>query len=86
LNDLIDDRKNLELKTEINKPLGWSSLKLIEDFLGKFGLKYSKQIIQLFTKTAFKYYISKQRGSRKEIIQALTHTDIEIPKQDIEIP
>ena len=86
LNDLIDDKKNLELKTEINKPLGWASLKLIEDYLGKFGLEYSQSILKLFTKTSFKYLISKNRGSRYEIIKALTHSDIEIQKENIEIP
>jgi len=62
--------------------LQWSSLKIIEDFLKKFGLEYSKSILELFTRTSFKYYISFKRGSRKEIIQALTHTD----KIDVNLP
>ncbi|MHA1341037.1 MAG: hypothetical protein ACTSO2_13775 [Promethearchaeota archaeon] len=88
LNDLINADKNLDLKTEINKPLGWSSLKLIEDYLGNFGLEYSQYILQLFTEYSFRYKVSKGRRSREEIIRALTHSNIDIQKdkKQIEIP
>jgi hypothetical protein len=61
----------LDTKTDLNKPIAWSALKVIQDFLAQKNLTLSSNTLDLFTKTAFKYLISKERRGRAEYIEAL---------------
>ncbi|MFW9949620.1 MAG: hypothetical protein ACFFKA_05790 [Candidatus Thorarchaeota archaeon] len=63
--------KNLETKTELNKPILWSCMKLIEDFLESKKLSKSSIIIRVFTEYTFRYLISKDRKGRTEYLEAL---------------
>lgn len=76
LKDLLDSEKDLELKTEITKPLSWSALKIFMDFLDSHKMPLSKSILENFIKTSFKYLISKDRKSRSEIISAIKQSDL----------
>jgi hypothetical protein len=62
---------DLESKTELIKPLRWSCLNSIEDFIKSHKLPISSTILQLFIKTSFKYLISNDRKGRIEYIEAL---------------
>ncbi len=63
--------QDLEKKTELGKPIAWAALRTIRVFLKTHNLIYSAGILRGFTKTAFKYLISKDRKSRAEYIEAL---------------
>lgn len=73
LNNLINEN-NIEMKTEIHKPLLWSSLTIIKDFLNSKQLIKSSDILRNFITTSFKYYVSYKRKSRKEIVEALKNS------------
>lgn len=63
--------KDIEKKTELDKPLKWSALKMIEDKLEAKGLHLSANVIRQFRETSFRYLVSYKRQGRKEIIEAL---------------
>lgn len=67
---LLDD-KNLETKTELDNPLRFSCLTMIENILEKHQLINSATILKNFTTVSFKYLISKNRKGRIEYIEAL---------------
>lgn len=69
--DLMDADKNLELKTEINKPFSFAVLSSYADFMDSCDFKEVANIIRNFAKNYYKLSISKKRMGRKEIIEAL---------------
>jgi hypothetical protein len=67
---LLDDT-NLETKTELDKPLRFSCLSIIQETLKDNTLNKSSLILEHFLKFSFKYLISHDRKGRKEYIEAL---------------
>lgn len=72
LNNLLDGKHNLDLKTEIFRPKDLASLKVFAEFLGKLNFSKSELIINNFIKTYLRYMISYERKSRTETIKAFT--------------
>jgi len=73
LNNLLDGKHNLDLKSEIFKPKDLASLKILSEFLGKLKYSNSQIIIESFIKTYLRYMVSFERKSRKEIISAISN-------------
>lgn len=74
--ELLNNEHNLETKTELSKPIKWSTLSVIKSFIEDKKLPNASSILEKFMKTSFTYLISKQREGRKEYIlalNALTH-------------
>lgn len=87
LNDLFDKNDDIDVKrkivehllnntdlsskTELNKPLRWSCLDSIRDFIDKHKMNYSRDILEKFIQTSFTYLISNERKGREEYIKAL---------------
>ena len=69
--DTLINTENLEGKTQLNKPLKWSILKTIEEFLLSHNLPKSNAILKNWMETSFIYLISDNRKGRQEIIEAL---------------
>jgi len=69
--ELLDTEKNLDEKTELTKPMRWSCLKSIEEFVEDKGLKKSATILHKFIRQSQKYLISKSRKGRAEYIESL---------------
>lgn len=63
--------QNLDSKTELQKPMKWSILRVIISFLESKKLLKSSKILDEFVNTSFKYLISLDRKGRIEYIQAL---------------
>lgn len=82
LNNLLDGKHNLDLKSEIFKPKDLASLKIFAEYLGKLEYKKSQIIIENFIKTYLRYMVSFERKSRSEIIKALSNL-IEKENSDI---
>jgi hypothetical protein len=72
VNNLLDTKENIETKTDLTKPIRWACLTVIEEFLRKFDLAYSSEILKLFTNLSFRYLISKDRKSRSEYVSAIS--------------
>ena len=70
LNNLLSD-DNIEKKTELDKPLKWSALKVIEDKLTDIQLVRSAKVIHDFRENSFRYLISYKREGIREKIEAL---------------
>jgi len=68
---LLDD-ENIEMKTEIQKPLNLTRLKVLSVWLKNHDMTKSAQMIDSFIAYYLVYMVSKGRMSRKEIISALT--------------
>ena len=81
---MIQSDKNLDLKTEIDKPFKFSALKCYSDFLRQNNLIESAQVIETFMSDSFRYLISKSRKSREEIIKALSSYSTIMGNTDIE--
>lgn len=65
------NEENLDRKTELDKPIRWACMDIIQQELEKNKMDISSQILKRFTDTSFKYLISKTRQGRKEYIEAL---------------
>lgn len=65
------NEENLDTKTEMNSPLRWACMNSIRDYLEKKNLNKSKQILELFMQTSYRYLISNKRKGRSEYIEAL---------------
>lgn len=72
LNNLLDGKHNLDLKTQIIKPKVLASLKVFAELLGKLKYPKSERVIESFIKTYLRYMVSFERQSRKEIIKAVS--------------
>lgn len=70
LGNLLTDN-NIELKTEINNPFALSVLKTIQKYLKEKKLQKSSGFIKIFIKYLLKYYVSYERKSRTEIVDAV---------------
>lgn len=75
LNNLLDGKHNLELKTHIFKPKALAGLKSISQYLEVNGYKKSSNIIKDFIKQYLEYMVSYKRLSRTEIIKAFTYSN-----------
>lgn len=84
--ELLNSEKNLDEKTELGKPLKWSALRTISEFIKSRNLEQSHTILESFIVQAFKFLISKDRKGRKEYIEALQSINnrIEESKKDKE--
>lgn len=71
LNDLINAKENLDMKTEINNPLSLSALKTLSHYIKKRNLNITSYYINYFIKVYLRYMVSNKRRSRKEIVNAL---------------
>lgn len=69
--ELLSNNKNLSTKTELQKPILWSTESVFEDFLLRKGLTISANLMKLFTESSFKHLISLSRKGRLEYLQAL---------------
>lgn len=65
------NQSNLDTKTELNKPMSWACLSLIQDYLKKKKMEKSSYVLEEFIKICFKYLISKDRKGRLEYLEAL---------------
>lgn len=72
LNNLMDSKQNLELKTQIDKPKELASLVSIAYNLKKYKYNISFKTIIDFIKTYLKYMVSYQRLGRLGVLRALT--------------
>lgn len=63
--------ENLDRKTDLNKPVTWACLTILQEMLERKKLSESGSIIANFTEWAFRYLVSKNRLSRKEYVEAL---------------
>ncbi|QYW08123.1 hypothetical protein 15570_00026 [Lokiarchaeota virus WyrdV1] len=79
LNALLDGKKNLDLKTHINKPKQLAGLKIVENVLKDSNCRKSSGIINAFTQKYLRYMVSYDRLSRKETIRAISE-----PRKEIE--
>ncbi|MGQ4876463.1 MAG: hypothetical protein ACP6IY_20560 [Promethearchaeia archaeon] len=68
--ELLNDN-NLETKTELERPLRWSCIKMVQEYIEDHNLKQSNKILNNFIDVSFHYLISKKRQGRKEYIEAL---------------
>lgn len=69
--ELLNSEKNLDEKTELNKPIKWSCLRTIKDYLDRLNLPKSSEILEGFIRQSHKFLISKNRKGREEYIKAL---------------
>ena len=76
LNNLMNGKKNLALKSHIYKPKKIATLKVISKYLK--GIKYniSAKIVKHFIRYYLEYMVSYNRLGRKEIIKAFTFSNI----------
>ena len=65
------NNENLETKTELSKPLRWSCMNSVKEFIQNHNLPISSSILQNFINTSFRYLISNKRKGREEYIKAL---------------
>lgn len=72
LNNLLDGKKDLDLKSHIFQPKHLASLKILSDCIGNLEYPKSEKIIKDFIHIYLRYMVSYDRLSRKEIIKALT--------------
>lgn len=69
--ELLDTDKNLDEKTELTKPMRWSCLVVMKDYIGSHKLSTSQCILEQFIRQSHKFLISKDREGRKEYIESL---------------
>lgn len=65
------DNENLETKTDLDNPLRFACLNVIQKELSKYKLSISSNILSEFIIDSEKFLISKNRKGRLEYIQAL---------------
>jgi len=65
------NNENLASKTELSKPLRWSCLDTIREYVQKHQLPQANAILEKFIQTSFTYLISFERKGRTEYIEAL---------------
>lgn len=76
--NLLDGKKNLDLKTQIDKPKELATLVSLANYLKAHKYPTSYNTIMKFIKTFLRYMVSYNRLSRSEIIKALTPVDSKI--------
>lgn len=83
LNNLLDGKENLELKSHIFKPKALAGLKGLANYLEILGYPKSSGIIKSFIRSYLEYMVSYKRLSRIEIIKAFTYSN---RKESSDIP
>lgn len=78
---LMDGEKDIDLKTQIEKPRLFTVLTVYQDFIKDKNLSLSANLVQIFIKHFERYMISYKRESRKEIVEALHHLKASIENQ-----
>jgi len=68
--------EHLEKKTELTRPLNWSVMSSIEEFLREHELPRSASILSRFIRTSFRYLISHSRKGREEYVEALRQASL----------
>jgi len=79
---LIDGTKDIDLKTQINNPRPLAGLFVLANLLQQKNMEQSSLLIKDFLNTYFRYMISYNRESRKEIIKALMNK-YEVETKDV---
>lgn len=72
LNDLLDAKKNLELKTHIYNPKDLAGLFIEAQHYKSEELEECGDLVESYIEIYLKYMVSKDRESRKEIIRAVS--------------
>lgn len=72
LNNLLDGKDNLELKTHIFKPKQLASLLTLANYLKTLELDKSSKLIIEFIRIYLEYMVSFKRLSRIEVIKAIS--------------
>lgn len=72
LNNLLDGKENLDLKTHIIKPKILASLKTFAEVLDTLSYPKSSKVLERFIVIYLRYMVSFNRESRKEIIKAIS--------------
>ena len=75
LNNLLDGKENLELKSHIFKPKALAGLKSLSNYLEVLDYPKSSAIITAFIRNYLEYMVSYKRLSRIEIIKAFTYSN-----------
>ncbi len=75
LNNLLDGKENLELKSHIFKPKAIAGLKSLANYLEVLDYPKSSEIIKKFIRNYLEYMVSYKRLSRTEIIKAFTYSN-----------
>lgn len=73
LNNLLNNDKNLELKTRVFKPKQLSALLTFAKYLKIVKLPISSKLITDFINDYLKYMVSFKGLSRKEVIRAIAN-------------
>lgn len=79
--ELLNSEKNLPTKTELEKPIKWSTLNTVAEFIKSKNLPISFGILDRFITTSFSFLISKDRKGRLEYIQALQSAKKELEEK-----
>jgi len=69
--DYLLDEENLDVKTEIERPLLWAQLDEIANFLLSNSFTQSSNTIKSWMHQAKKYYVSHDRKGRIEMVESL---------------
>jgi hypothetical protein len=69
--DELFSEENLDRKTELKRPIQWSVMKVLREFLDEHDLPYSSNILMEFVETSFRFLISRNRKGREEYVKAL---------------
>ncbi len=83
LNNLMNGKENLALKSHIFKPKALAGLRSLQNYLELHKYNISATIIDNFIKTYLEYMISYKRLSRTEIIKAFTYSNRIEGKDDL---
>jgi len=69
--DELLNENNLDRKTELENPISFAIMDVIDQQLELAKLDLSSNVIKRFTNTVFRYQISHNREGRKEYIASL---------------
>lgn len=75
--------KDLEQKTDLEKPILWSALSVLQNFYDKLGVKRPSEILETFKFHSFKNLISKKRLGRKEFVECIKGLGISIQQDNL---
>lgn len=78
--EFLNTEKNLDEKTDLDKPMQWTLFRTLEGFLDNLGLKNSSTVLKKFIDQSHKHKVSFKRQGRTEIIElirALNHAEKE---------
>jgi hypothetical protein len=73
LEELIDTSKNIAVKTIIEKPILYSSLKILTDVALQYKLPITSNILFCLSQYSLEFNISKDGIGREQIIKAISN-------------